>query len=393
MKLLSKTNYNKKNTFIVVLFVVLAFVYFFNIQSFSIEKAFSAATDNVSGWGWSENIGWISTNCTDTSTCGTSNYGVNVNLLTNDLSGYMWGENIGWISFNRSETNNPPSAPFNSGVGTIAQNNAGVVTGWARALAGCQNDINTPATSCSSSGAGSVTGGWDGWIKLDNVTYDGTKLGGWAWGSDVVGWIDFGLTLPPPPPSTPTGLTVTPQSCGNGTNFLNWADAANAASYSIYNSATNAWIGNSVSSNYIHTTGSINTTYSYYVRANNSVGIQSGDSAIASGTTAGACPAAPPGIGIIATPQLIRSGNTAVVAVTITSSYEVACTLTGVAGTSITILHNGLTSPQIYSNPTNPLTSAQMVTATCNYTGVNAAAFTAVTKSVRINVVPIVQEI
>lgn len=54
---------------------------------------------------------------------------------------------------------------------------------------------NIIATSCSSSGAGLTSLDWDGWIKLQNVTYnDATgKLGGWAWGSEVVGWIDFSL--------------------------------------------------------------------------------------------------------------------------------------------------------------------------------------------------------
>src|SRR5690606_29530718 len=67
--------------------------------------------------------------------------------------------------------------------------------------------------------------------------------------------------------TTPTGLTVTPQACGTGQNFLDWSDSANATSYSIYLS-NGTWLGNSIGSNYTHT-GNLGTTYSYYVRANN----------------------------------------------------------------------------------------------------------------------------
>lgn len=144
----------------------------------------SASTDNVSGWAWSETIGWISFNCTDAS-CATSNYGVNVNSSTGDFSGYAWSENIGWISFNRADAGNPPAAPYNGGSGPIA--NFSLVTqkvrGWARALANGD--------------------GWDGWIKLgdDSGTWSDQvyvqilagpdELHGWAWGGDVIGWIGF----------------------------------------------------------------------------------------------------------------------------------------------------------------------------------------------------------
>lgn len=56
----------------------------------------------MSGWAWSENIGWISFNSTDDqdpSTPGiqpaTSNYGVNKNA-DGTLAGYAWSSNIGW---------------------------------------------------------------------------------------------------------------------------------------------------------------------------------------------------------------------------------------------------------------------------------------------------------
>jgi hypothetical protein len=144
----------------------------------------AGASDNVSGWAWSENIGWISFNNT-TGGGATSSYGVNINLSTGDLSGYSWSENVGWISFNRADTGNPPAAPYNGGSGPIANYDSASrrVRGWARAL--------------------SYGGGWDGWIKLGDSAgvwpAGGPQVSiavsnefvGWAWGSDVVGWISF----------------------------------------------------------------------------------------------------------------------------------------------------------------------------------------------------------
>ena len=171
--------------FVLAILIALGFVL---DRFFPARPIQSASTDNVSGWTWSETIGWISFNCTNTGTCGTSNYGVNVNPTSGDFSGYAWSENIGWISFNRADTDNPPAAPYNSGSGPIANLNFGSkkVRGWARALAN--------------------GGGWDGWIKLGddsgtwpaggNQVYIQTlsgpdELRGWAWGSDVVGWLSF----------------------------------------------------------------------------------------------------------------------------------------------------------------------------------------------------------
>lgn len=171
---------------------------------FKAPEAQSASLDNVFGWAWSENIGWISANCVTDGTCGGSqNYGVNIDLSTGNLSGLAWSENIGYISFNRAETANPPGAPFNGGSGPIANYNSstGAITGWARALSGCEVTPGVPATFCSGTGAGASAGGWDGWIKLSKDPADVSPayglnvsagaFGGFAWGSDVVGWIDF----------------------------------------------------------------------------------------------------------------------------------------------------------------------------------------------------------
>ena len=57
------------------------------------------SSENLTGFIWAENIGWISLSCQNTESCGTVNYGV-TNDGAGNLSGYAWAENVGWINFN-----------------------------------------------------------------------------------------------------------------------------------------------------------------------------------------------------------------------------------------------------------------------------------------------------
>jgi hypothetical protein len=177
------------------------------------------ATHEASGFAWSSNIGWISFNCLDSSgwsspqqsTCGVANYGVDVETAAGpnqgNFSGYAWSSNIGWIRFD-------PDADA-SGTGCTAApcaaklNLDGTVTGWARAC----SVLSSADCSGSTMKANSITGGWDGWIKMsgswsngvhldadgpDNIAGnadDYTRLVGFAWGGDVVGWVDFAPAL------------------------------------------------------------------------------------------------------------------------------------------------------------------------------------------------------
>lgn len=150
---------------IIVTFLILGVSIFLVIKN---SSAAASVSDNVSGWAWSETIGWISFNCSNSGSCGSSNYGVNVKN-NGDLEGYAWAENIGWVSFN--ETGGCPSSPCKP---KLNEDN-GQISGWAKALAGRD--------------------GWDGWIHLRGSNY-GVSVGncewsGYAWGSDVVGWIHF----------------------------------------------------------------------------------------------------------------------------------------------------------------------------------------------------------
>lgn len=179
---------------LLLLFVLIAALF---IISWS-QEVDAGAGQNVSGWAWSENIGWISfnsANCdpdgnglTGTSTyvqCPVNqpitNYGVNIDT-NHKFSGYAWSENVGWITFNESDLQGCPSTPCRADINS----GNGEVSGWARVLAASSTD----------------PGGWDGWIKLRGVSKDGSSYGvswnpiteeleGWAWSDMVAGWISF----------------------------------------------------------------------------------------------------------------------------------------------------------------------------------------------------------
>jgi len=155
----------KIRIFLLIIFVVFGFFIF--------GKAEAGIEHNVSGWAWSENIGWISFN--NTTGGGTTNYGVNINPSTGVFSGYAWSENIGWITFNESELSGCPSGTCQAKLDFGTKQ----VSGWAKAL--------------------TDGGGWDGWIKLKGTNYGvwldtsvtPNEFRDWAWSDMVIGWISF----------------------------------------------------------------------------------------------------------------------------------------------------------------------------------------------------------
>ncbi len=174
------------------------------ISVFGVIRANS--NDLLSGYAWSENVGWVSFNCTDEGTCSSSDYGVDFSEADGDMSGYAWSENVGWITFNRGDAGNPPAAPFNDGSESdpIAQVDLDTyeLSGWCRAL--------------------SYGDGWDGWVSLSTTTSDygiaksseNQEFEGYAWGDEVIGWLssncetdgsctssDYAVTLESTPPS------------------------------------------------------------------------------------------------------------------------------------------------------------------------------------------------
>ncbi len=169
-----------------------------------------ATINDMSGYAWSDNIGWISFKGTVPSS--SEGYKVTIDRSTGDMSGYAWSDNIGWIRF--GGLSGMPDAAGNAKVNFTN----GAVTGWARACAGRTNGL------CLGSSGASRTDGWDGWIKLSGTNHtspvaNGTggvtmnittgAFTGFAWGGSVVGWVDFDTSL---------GMSVVCQNnCGGGT--------------------------------------------------------------------------------------------------------------------------------------------------------------------------------
>ncbi len=163
------------------------------------------------GYAWSDTIGWVSMSCktggpTGNDICATNNYGVTVSTSTGNLSGYAWSDNIGWISFNSSDVSGCPVSPCSPKLTSTG------LSGFAKALAGGTAE----------------SGGWDGYIDLSSVIRTSeTVLSGYAWGSDVVGWLDMsgsatdGVTLVYEP--TTATLSANPTRVSyNGTSTLTW---------------------------------------------------------------------------------------------------------------------------------------------------------------------------
>ncbi|MEK7166658.1 MAG: hypothetical protein AAB874_07660, partial [Patescibacteria group bacterium] len=102
---------------------------FFFALLFSVAPSIvKAKSEDVIGYAWSSNIGWIKFNT------GMSN-SVKYDTVSGNLSGYAWSNNIGWIKFDGL------SSYPSGGTGTVAKaiTSTGAVEGWARACAGTQS--------------------------------------------------------------------------------------------------------------------------------------------------------------------------------------------------------------------------------------------------------------
>ncbi len=161
-------------------FIVAVFAFFVINTETVVSEIDDSDIFDFYGFAWSENIGWISFN--SESDGSVNDYSVTVGFDGN-VRGYGWSEHIGWIKFD-GLSNFPESPGYSAKVdidGYLPSCEEGHLCGWARALSGRDQDD-----------------GWDGWINFnagDNgVRFtDGSTMNsellGWAWGSDVVGWI------------------------------------------------------------------------------------------------------------------------------------------------------------------------------------------------------------
>lgn len=132
----------------------------------------AGTSENGTGWLWGgsdTNFGWVSMN--NTSGGGAVSYGVNIPATDGSISGYAWSENVGWIDFSgasRLGDNIVGSATIKSIADAAGIGNSG---GWLGrvSLSGVAQDNSPYGVS----------------INPSNNT-----LSGYAW-SDELGWLDF----------------------------------------------------------------------------------------------------------------------------------------------------------------------------------------------------------
>jgi hypothetical protein len=143
--------------------------------------------DEISGWLWggsedanvgtNTGVGWISMR--------DSSYVVNIPQSDGELSGYAWSDNLGWVSFNTSDLSGCPGGTCS------ARREGSKLAGWARVLGIKTEYEKVPSNS----------GGWQGFIDLSGVSISGNKFSGYGWNgetagsgsnyADGLGWISF----------------------------------------------------------------------------------------------------------------------------------------------------------------------------------------------------------
>ena len=150
-------------------FVLISLTVFTYFKIFPLKSIEAGSGENVWGFAWSDNVGWISFN--NTSGGGANNYGVNITDggAVGALSGYAWSTNAGWISFNGADLIGCPVSPCTATVDKAT----GQVFGWAKFLT--TNDwIRLKDNGCN--------------VSINRATGD---FSGWAWGGETGGWISF----------------------------------------------------------------------------------------------------------------------------------------------------------------------------------------------------------
>jgi len=94
-----------------------------------------------------------------TGDCVETNYGVNIDSTTGNITGYAWSENIGWIDFD-------PSGPYPTDPQYSACINLPSVSGEVCEGDVAENEVSGWARAVSASSSATEAGGWSGWIKM-----------------------------------------------------------------------------------------------------------------------------------------------------------------------------------------------------------------------------------
>ncbi len=387
--------------------LVASFVIFSLVTNFvpaKVEAADTIDAFELEGFAWSSNIGWISLNCkNDTNPCVDSSYRVTVNA-DRTLEGFAWSSNIGWIMFSQSLSG------FPTGAGTVAIPAEVTGTypdlnfvGWARACAGTDAPVNSEVKDCSSMATNDNSGDWDGWISLGGTSYSvtanrnvGMNSNSYAWGSDVVGWIDmfsyvtFSTSTDALATLTGSACTITTADSGSCSGSLSWDIPVSYPSPSVRNvsSSTVGQISTNAAGRNVPVTLVPNATYSFQARSGSdilqSVVLQAscGAGLTVSGTRCivDAAATGTPTITLNVQPNIVRMGGSA----------TVSWNISDLAGSTCTVSGPGLT-PTITTTTGSETTSAlkNFTTITIECTG----AYGTVEATKTIEVIPLTQEV
>lgn len=344
---------------------------------------------DLDGFAWSETIGWISLNCRNDNNCTTTDYKVTINA-DRSITGWGWSSNIGWIKFGGLSN-------FPNGGGTVAQN-ARVTgthpnltwTGWARACAGTLNG------NCDSMSNSLVAGGWDGWISLQGTNHSvsanmttGMNNNSYAWGSDVVGWIDMFSHVSFVTASATiwgSGCTVV-QGANSCSASLNWNINSSISTPNVYRvtapasqlstnrTSTNFGVNLTLGSNIFHARDNTSMLDAVTLNATCAPGLAvSGGVCQPTATTT-------PAINLRAFPPIVRRGNATTINWTLSTLTGSTCTLNGpgLANVAINTLSGTMT--------TGPILNAVNIRMTCS------GAYGTVEEKVLVEVIPLAPEV
>lgn len=231
--------------------VLISLLYVFPISR-KTKEASADSGDNISGWAWSENIGWVSFNSTNTGS--PIPYGVDLNTVTGnfDSASLAWSSNVGWLSFKPISGLSLTPPIIDSYNYDVRVETDGKLTGWAKftALPSDQgwmrfNDPHSPSV----------------WGVIKDACSGGKEaLSGFAW-SDDFGWVKFsgpsyGVYLISSPSVPNLHSFVPPVSPECNQNFVEWDDVDGETGYYIERSSNGgaSWdmaCGGSLASNIV----------------------------------------------------------------------------------------------------------------------------------------------
>jgi len=208
-----------------------------------------ASIQDLHGWAWSSNIGWISFNSADTG-AGGGPYKVTVDTSNGAMNGFAWSPNIGWVAFGDDadpaiqaqqcpQPADDPTLPY--GCDAVVDLSIGQVTGWGHVVGkGIGDD-----TWIQLSGTNHLSGSNGG------VAYSPSngKFRGYAWEPTETGWVDFSGVSCPGCVNAPMTATCTGVAQTGGTDLYTATAVGGSGTYSY------SWNNGPFSSNNTFTDG------------------------------------------------------------------------------------------------------------------------------------------